>query len=264
MLTVTQLGTVAAGATTSLTSDSISPTAGLLLVAISASGNSAATGAVTTGALSTTLAGSWSWQVVTAAPATANSEAVHLFWATVPASPGSGTVTVTLPAAPAAARLAVVHIAGGATLSGAVSVVHATATSLSVTTATTPTADDLTVYVLGSRNDTSGSTPGATYTELIDSTGSTPTSLLAVGYRTGSTSTTADVSGLSSNSNTMIAAVISGGAAPSTWSGSTGSAVAASSRLVRRSSCSVPCCAASHLRSTFSSPRGWYRVWAPR
>ncbi len=73
MLTVTQLGTVAAGATTSLTSDSISPTAGLLLVAVSASGTSAATGAVTTGAISTTLAGSWSWHVVAAAPATANS-----------------------------------------------------------------------------------------------------------------------------------------------------------------------------------------------
>ena len=38
MLTVAQLGTVAAGATASLTSASISPTAGLLLVAISASG----------------------------------------------------------------------------------------------------------------------------------------------------------------------------------------------------------------------------------
>ena len=39
MLTVAQLGTVAAGATASLTSASISPTAGLLLVAISASGS---------------------------------------------------------------------------------------------------------------------------------------------------------------------------------------------------------------------------------
>ena len=79
MLTVAQLGTVAAGATASLTSASISPTAGLLLVAISASGSSAATGAVTTSALSMTLAGSWSWQVVTAAPATANSEACLLY-----------------------------------------------------------------------------------------------------------------------------------------------------------------------------------------
>lgn len=97
------------------TTAAFTPTGGALVeVVATVTGTAAATGALTTADISSTITGMGTWSLEQrSASGLGSATAVYIFRAFAPASPGSGTVTVTFPTTtPAKASVTVVETTG--------------------------------------------------------------------------------------------------------------------------------------------------------
>ena len=227
---------------TALASASVTPTVGrFLAVHVTVSGGSSATASLTTGSIATTTGGTWSWTLQQAAPNVAAAVAHYVFYAFVPSGASTGTFTVTAAATVTHARISITEATGVDTttpVAGVTSVTNSAATSQSLTVGATPTTGDALFGSFGVRNDTSGMTVGTSFTALFNEFGSSPSASQLIEYRTGTTSTTVDMSNAAATSTSGVAFVIkessSVGAtvnAPAgavTYAGSTPSVTAAS------------------------------------
>ena len=202
---------------TDLDSASVTPTAGRLLeLAVVISGGASATGTRTTSNISTTCGGTWVWDLKQSAPAAAARSATYVATAIVPSGAGTGTFRFVAGGSVAHARVSLTEFDGVDTstpIAGAQTLAHTTAGSGSITVGSTPTTSDMLRGVFGSRNDVDGMTPGTSFTEQSDEFElSTPSASMLLEYRTGTTSTTVDVSGSATTSLTGVGYVIKAGA----------------------------------------------------
>lgn len=158
------------------------------------------------------------------APGVTAQTSTHVWTARTTSSPGSGTVTINSGATPAASAITILEMTGAdatAPINGAVSTQAAGGTSISLDTAV-PVATGDAVLIFGtSRNDSDGMT--STMTEVVDSyRGSNPSATQYAAYRTGSTSSTADISGMNTVHNSAVAFHVVAGTptgGPTTYSG---------------------------------------------
>jgi hypothetical protein len=186
-------------------SGSFTPTAGALLTIAGYMREDVGSAAAPVPNISNTHSGSWSWSAgLTRGNTQSQRRRAFAFWALVPASPGSGTVTIT-----ADKDCDEWGLCGWENTDASATVTNTdtgTSTSSSPTN-TLPSAPASSSYVFGacfSSGDISGLTAGSGYTELLDITPGVISSSFQVQYRTGSTSTGCAWSGANTSANIML------------------------------------------------------------
>ena len=214
-LAISRLGTSTSYTTgTSLASSSVTVSEGdLIFVSITVSGGASATASRSTANIATSLGGSWSWTLAQVAPAAASSCATYVYRAQVPTGGGgTGTFTFTASASVTDSRVCVTKVTGHDTATpivGDTTLPNTTSTSGSMTAGATPTTADALVGIISSRNDTNGMTVGTSFTSLSNEfDAATPSASQLIEYRTSTTSTTIDVSGMSTSSNNGVGFIV--------------------------------------------------------
>lgn len=198
---------------TTVTSGSVSPTAGnLLVVVVGAIGNSAVDAV---NSVTTTCSGSWTLtEKIDYSAANGTPVArVAIYTATVPASPGSGTFTATFAGAEARKTIAVIEISGHDTSSpiGATATGSDTGTTLSITLDASPAADSCVIGATVEYDNTANTSiePGSGFNELADfGVGASPDAQTQVEYDSTPLGTTVNWSGYGSSSSIQVGGAI--------------------------------------------------------
>lgn len=207
--------------TAAVTTASFTPTANaFIVVVVGSTGSAAATGALTTAAISSThSAGTFgAWTIQQSNGGGASRSGVFVFYCFAGASPGAGTLTLTLGAAPTDAVIQVLEFTGVDTTTPVVGVATtgvATSTA-SVTVGATPTTSDYLFGAVCSRNDNDGFTPGSGFTAFTQYFHGSPVASVLIEYQTGTTSTTVDVSSSNTVWTTLVGFIIKNAAAGAT------------------------------------------------
>jgi len=198
---------VAAPATT-MTSDSVSPSANALLLAVvgCVKGSSGGNPILTTASDTLTGTGAWTLRAnISQGDVSGIDNEIGIFTAQAGATPGSGTITVNWTNSSSRNVLYVVEITGhdtSAPVTQQQTGVNASATP-SITLGATPATDALVFAAVSAYGDTDGITPGAAFTELADAQAgsSAPNCRLEVEYDVDSAATTCDWSAVTAINN---------------------------------------------------------------
>lgn len=197
-----------ASGSSNVTSDSVSPTANALVIAIIAGANASGTfdpnGITETGTLDL---GAWTIHEFIQGSGT-QTFGVAIATAQAAAVPGSGTLAYTFASfATIRTVLAILEVTGHDTDNPVPQSDEAEGilSTLTVTLSSTPAASSMVLAACNSRDGT-GTTPGTDFTELVDmSSGGAPLSRLQVQYNLTDADTTADWSTLSTSNNSGVA-----------------------------------------------------------
>lgn len=185
----------------------------LVLVVVATTGGAAATATGSTDDISDTFATLGTWSLIQQSnTGLSGKTALYVFHAIAGASE-SGTVTVAVPTggSPANAQVSVIQVTDvdlDTPIAGTISEASAF-TNYSLTLTEAPLAADVVLGISVSRNDSDGVTPGSGFTELVDFyAGANPSASSFVEWKTSSTSTTVDMTGLDNVHNSVMGLIV--------------------------------------------------------
>lgn len=208
-------------ATAAVTSASFTPTANsFVLVIVGSTGASGATNTRATTDLSSTHSGGTfgAWGLYQQPSVAGTQCATYVFYAFAGASPGAGTITVTLGAAPTEANITILEFTGVDTTTpvGAAATAGSTSGSQSVTVPAAPVAADYLFGAATTRNLNGAMTVGSGFTQAYAYFKAAPSASVTTEYKTGVTTTTVDISGGGTAYTTLVGFVIKNASAGAT------------------------------------------------